>query len=189
MNDAPAGWYPVPGGGQRFWDGRDWTPDVLGAPHAQAEFEGLSPQLPPPRAPGYAPPLAPAPVRAPAYAAPQAPAYGFAQAQAPGWYAGPSGMMQWWDGRAWGPYAPQSSRPAKDVGIAYLFLIFLGGFSAHRFYLGRTGSAVAQMALWLGGWMLTPFVIGIPLVMLGGLWLIIDLFLLPSMVRGTNARR
>lgn len=183
MNNAPAGWYPVPSGGQRFWDGHEWTADVLGAPNAHAEFEALSPQLAPPGVPASAPIAIAAPVTPPAYRYPQP------VAQGPGWYAGPSGMMQWWDGRAWGPYAPQSSFAAKEVGIAYLFLIFLGGFSAHRFYLRRTGSAVAQLILWLGGWMLTPLVIGIPLVMVAGIWLIVDLFLLPSMVRVANYRR
>ena len=58
----------------------------------------------------------------------------------------------------------------KDVGITYLLWFFLGAFSAHRFYLGRTGSAIAQM-LTLGGL---------------GVWLLADAFLIPKMVREYN---
>lgn len=58
----------------------------------------------------------------------------------------------------------------KDVGIAYMLWFFLGAFSGHRFYLGRTGSAWAQM-LTLGGL---------------GVWLLADAFLIPRMVREYN---
>ena len=40
---------------------------------------------------------------------------------------------------------------AKSSGIAYVLWFFLGCFGAHRFYLGKTGSAVAQVVLWIGG--------------------------------------
>ena len=58
----------------------------------------------------------------------------------------------------------------KDVGITYLLWFFLGLFSAHRFYLGKTGTALLQMFT-LGGL---------------GVWLLIDVFLIPSMVREYN---
>ena len=29
IEGAPAGWYPLPGGGQRYWDGRDWAGDPI----------------------------------------------------------------------------------------------------------------------------------------------------------------
>ncbi len=58
----------------------------------------------------------------------------------------------------------------KDVGITYLLWFFLGVFSAHRFYLGKTGTALLQMFT-LGGL---------------GVWLLIDVFLIPSMVREYN---
>lgn len=58
----------------------------------------------------------------------------------------------------------------KDVGVAYMLWFFLGIFSGHRFYLGRIGSAFAQL-LTLGG---------------VGVWLFADLFLIPKMVREHN---
>ena len=69
----------------------------------------------------------------------------------------------------------------KSAGVAYLLCIFLGGFGAHRFYLGRTASGVGQLALGLLGW-ITFFITWIPL----GIWLIIDLFLIPGIITETN---
>jgi TM2 domain-containing membrane protein YozV len=77
----------------------------------------------------------------------------------------------------------------KEVGIAYLFFLLLGGVGAHRFYLGRAGSAVLLLCLWMGGWLLAALLIGIPMIIAGGIWLLVDLFILPSMVREENARR
>ena len=74
--------------------------------------------------------------------------------------------MQWWDGSAWGPLAPTAApivihtRPMKDSGIAYLLLILLGGFAAHRFYLGYTASAVTMLLLWWIGWALSVVMVG-----------------------------
>lgn len=64
-----------------------------------------------------------------------------------------------------------NSKPS--AGVAYLLLIFLGLFGAHRFYLGRTGSAVAQL-------LLTISVIGF---VISWFWVFIDLFLIPGMIR------
>lgn len=58
---------------------------------------------------------------------------------------------------------------------------FLGGLGAHRFYLGRTGSAIAQLALGLLAFP-TAFITLLPL----GLWLLADLFLIPGIVRDYN---
>ena len=40
----------------------------------------------------------------------------------------------------------------KSTGAAYLLWFFLGGFGAHRFYLGQNGTAIAQLLLALFGW-------------------------------------
>gem|GEM_PF-1384435 len=109
----------------------------------------------------------------------------------PGWYPGPDGAMQWWDGARWvqGAYAPVAIvRPQKDVGVAYLLAILLGGFAAHRFYLGRIGSAVLFILLWWGGWLTAGFVVGIFLLIAAAVWWILDLCFLPAAVREENAR-
>ena len=63
--------------------------------------------------------------------------------------------------------------PPKSTGIAYLWLILLGIFGAHQFYLGKTGRGLLYV-----------FTLGILLI--GPL---IDLFTLPSQVKTVNARR
>lgn len=63
-------------------------------------------------------------------------------------------------------------RVANDgpsTGVAYLLWFFLGWFSAHRFYLGRPGTAILQI--------LSYFIV------IGFVWLLIDAFLIPGMVR------
>ncbi|MFH8248865.1 DUF2510 domain-containing protein [Microbacterium sp. B2969] len=203
MSRTPAGWYDVPGGGKRFWDGHAWTDDVLGAPSKEAEYEALAPDLAPPQTLVLPPaaPMQPAvpvqraapvqPVHAQRPAAPVQP-YDAQPSTPPGWYPSPSGAMQWWDGRAWGPLAPPHAvvvRPVKETGIAYLFWFLLGGVAAHRFYLGLTASAIVFNILFWCGILLSPFVIGIPLVIACGIWWLVDLFLIPSLVRSINATR
>lgn len=56
----------------------------------------------------------------------------------------------------------------KSTGVAYALWFFLGLFSAHRFYLNRPGTAILQI--------LSYFII------IGFIWLLIDAFLIPSMV-------
>ncbi|MFG1358588.1 TM2 domain-containing protein [Xanthobacter pseudotagetidis] len=53
--------------------------------------------------------------------------------------------------------------------LAYFFWLFLGIVSAHRFYLGRTGTAILQIVSYF-------FVIGV-------FWFLLDAFLLPGLVR------
>ena len=56
-----------------------------------------------------------------------------------------------------------------SLGVAYLLLIFFFLVSAHRFYLKRSGSAILQILLMF--------------VFVGLVWVFIDLFTLPGMVR------
>ena len=64
----------------------------------------------------------------------------------------------------------------KSAGATYLLWFFLGFFGAHRFYLGRTRSAIVQLLMCLS-------IIGIiPLAF----WWLIDAFLIPDMVRDEN---
>ncbi len=60
-----------------------------------------------------------------------------------------------------------------SVVAAYLLWFFLGFFAAHRFYLGRIGSAIVQLVL--------------NMMVVGLIWLFVDLFLIPGMVRAKQA--
>ena len=66
----------------------------------------------------------------------------------------------------------------KSTGAAYLLWFFLGGFGAHRFYLGQTGTAIAQLLLLLLGWI--PFLLGWAVL---SVWWIVDAFLIPGIVQ------
>ena len=56
-----------------------------------------------------------------------------------------------------------------SAAVAYLLWFFLGLVSGHRFYLGRPGSAILQILSYF--------------VLIGFLWLLIDGFLIPGMLR------
>ena len=58
---------------------------------------------------------------------------------------------------------------APSTGLAYVLWFFLWWISAHRFYTGRTGTAILQILSYF--------------VLIGFLWAFIDLFLIPGMVR------
>lgn len=72
------------------------------------------------------------------------------------------------------------------MGVAYLLWFFLGGFGVHRFYLGRTGSAIAILLLTVVGAMLTYVVVGFIVLLVPLVWLLVDLFLIPGIVRQHN---
>lgn len=65
----------------------------------------------------------------------------------------------------------------KSTGVAYLLWFFLGGVGAHRFYLGKTGTAVAQLIITVIGFF-TIF----PLI-ITGIWVLVDAFLIPGIIR------
>jgi TM2 domain-containing membrane protein YozV len=76
----------------------------------------------------------------------------------------------------------------KSTGVAYLLWFFLGSFGGHRFYLGQTGTAITQLLLLIIGW--TTIIVGVGIFMLIalGIWVLIDAFLIPGMVRAENLR-
>lgn len=59
-----------------------------------------------------------------------------------------------------------------STGTAYLLCFFLGAFGAHRLYLGDKGTGILMLILGL------TFV-GL---IVTGVWALIDLFLIPSMI-------
>lgn len=60
-----------------------------------------------------------------------------------------------------------------STAIAYLLWFFLWFVSGHRFYLGRPASAVLQIVSYF--------------VIVGFVWVIIDAFLIPGMLREKRA--
>ncbi len=71
----------------------------------------------------------------------------------------------------------------KSTGASYLLWFFLGGFGAHRFYLGRMPTAAGQLALLLLGWI--PLFLGWIAL---GIWLLVDAFLIPGMIAEENVK-
>ena len=71
----------------------------------------------------------------------------------------------------------------KSAGVSYLLWFFVGSFGAHRFYLGQTGTAVAQLLLLFLGWI--PLFIGWFAL---GIWLLVDAFLIPGMIEQQNMK-
>ncbi len=74
----------------------------------------------------------------------------------------------------------------KSLTVSYLLWFFLCVFGAHRFYHGRTGSAIAQLALFIVG--AATSVLGVGVFLLGalGIWVIVDAFLIPGWARDYN---
>ncbi|MBW7476527.1 TM2 domain-containing protein [Paenibacillus oenotherae] len=64
----------------------------------------------------------------------------------------------------------------KNMMVAYVLWFFLGIFGGHRFYMKKTGSAVAQLVL-------TLTVVG---YLVTCIWVIVDAFLLHTMVKEEN---
>lgn len=78
----------------------------------------------------------------------------------------------------------------KSLGTAYLLWFFLGGLSAHRFYLGFPVSGVIQAALWPLGWafLVSGSLLTFVVMAGGGLWILVDAFLIPGLQKQANAR-
>lgn len=74
----------------------------------------------------------------------------------------------------------------KSIVLAFLLWFFLGYLGAHRFYAGKTISAIVQLVLSLIGGALAFVGIGFVLLGVVGIWLFIDIFLLPGMIRNHN---
>lgn len=72
---------------------------------------------------------------------------------------------------------------AKSPVVAYLLLIFLGMFGAHRFYLGKTGTAVTMLILTILGIATALLAVGFLLLAAVGVWTLVDIFLVPGLIR------
>ncbi|HYJ52196.1 MAG TPA: TM2 domain-containing protein [Allosphingosinicella sp.] len=78
----------------------------------------------------------------------------------------------------------------KSAGTAYLLWFFLCSLSVHRFYLGFSTSAVIQLALMPIGYamLFAGSDAGLLPILCGSIWMLVDVFLIPSMVRAANGR-
>ena len=77
---------------------------------------------------------------------------------------------------------------AKSTGVAYILWFFFAGLGGHRFYLGRTGSAVTMLILTIVGFATVAFIVGaIPLIVVA-IWALVDAFLIPGMIRDHKDR-
>lgn len=65
----------------------------------------------------------------------------------------------------------------KNMFVAYILWYFLGPFGGHRFYMGKTGTAVTQLILSLT-------FIGL---IVTAIWYIVDAFLVHTWVKEHNA--
>ncbi|MDG4576256.1 MAG: TM2 domain-containing protein [Defluviicoccus sp.] len=74
----------------------------------------------------------------------------------------------------------------KSSTTAYLLWFFLGWSGAHRFYIGNTGTGAAILILSVVGFALSVVGVGFIILLVPLIWLIVDLFLIPGMVRDKN---
>ena len=83
----------------------------------------------------------------------------------PGWYPEPgTGLNRYWDGQAWGAYAPAPAQPGgqlqpphKDKVAAGVLGILLGGLGIHKFYLGYTSPGLIMLLCSIAGWVFSCF--------------------------------
>ncbi len=76
----------------------------------------------------------------------------------------------------------------KSMLVAYLLAIFFGGLGLHRFYLGHNASAALMLVLFILGCLTTFFIIGLFMLAVVGIWVIIDLFLIPAEIVAARNR-
>lgn len=63
----------------------------------------------------------------------------------------------------------------KCIAVAYILCIFFGSIGGHRYYMGKTGSAIAMT-------LITVLTVGFG-VLVTGIWSFVDLFLIPGWLK------
>jgi len=74
-----------------------------------------------------------------------------------------------------------------SLGTAFIFLIFLGYLGAHRFYMGRTATAITLLCCTLLSLLLMFVLIGFFTIWISAIWIFVDIFLISEIVRQHNA--
>ncbi|WP_246846942.1 TM2 domain-containing protein [Corynebacterium sp. sy039] len=72
--------------------------------------------------------------------------------------------------------APMQSN--KSVLIAAVLAFFLGGLGLHNFYLGYTKQGLTMLILLLIGSVLTPILIGVPIVVAVEIWAFVEFIMI-----------
>jgi TM2 domain-containing membrane protein YozV len=76
----------------------------------------------------------------------------------------------------------------KSAGVAFALWFFVGSFGGHRFYMGKTGSAVAMLVITLLCIPLTFAVIGLFGLAAIAVWALVDAFCIPGWVRSHSLK-
>ena len=76
----------------------------------------------------------------------------------------------------------------KETSTTFLLWFFLGHFGAHRFYMGKSGSAVAMLLITLLSIPLFFVLIGFFTYFAAFIWWIVDAFLICDWVKEHNAK-
>lgn len=74
----------------------------------------------------------------------------------------------------------------KSVVIALILWFFFGLLGVHRFYLDKIGTGIMMALLSIVGGFTAPILIGIPLLVIVGLWWLIDFFMIIFAARRHN---
>lgn len=111
-----------------------------------------------------------------------------------GWYPDPeqAETLRYWTGVNWTDQRVPTynraipARAPREVWLAYVLLLLIGGLGIHRFYVGDTASGITILILTLVGWATSVIAVGFILLAVAGVWLLVDLFLVPSIVDTAN---
>jgi TM2 domain-containing membrane protein YozV len=74
----------------------------------------------------------------------------------------------------------------KSVLIALILWFFLGLLGVHRLYLDKIGTGILMALLSIIGGFTAPILIGIPLLVIVGIWWLLDFFMIFFAARRRN---